>query len=436
MSRQTIATAQVTRLSHDGRGIAHINGKITFIDGALPDEAVSFSYTSRKSRYDEGRVVEVLTPSLMRVEPGCKHYSICGGCSMQHMQAAAQIELKQQVLLQQLAHFGGIEPEEVLPPLVGPEWGYRRKARLGVKYVARKDKVLVGFREKDGRYLADIERCEVLHPKVGTRLVELQQLIFQLDARQTIPQIEVAMGDDECALVFRHMAALSESDLALLTAFGQQHQLQIFLQPAGNDSIHPLWPAQPEPLSYALPDFMLQLHFKPSDFTQVNVDINRRLVSYALELLAPAATDRILDLFCGLGNFTLPLARYCKEVTGVEGEQEMVRRGQENAALNGIENATFHAANLAEDFSAAAWARQGFDKILLDPPRTGALAVTQYLPVCGASRIVYVSCNPATLARDAAILVTQGYRLAKVGVMDMFPHTRHVESIAVFEKTK
>jgi len=335
-----------------------------------------------------------------------------------------------------LAHFGGIQPKEILPPLTVPIWGYRRKARLGVKYVAKKAKVLVGFREKNGRYLADIEQCEVLHPKIGLLLSELQQLIFNLAARQTIPQIEMAMGDEECALVFRHMEILSDADKNQLIHFGQLHQLQIFLQPGGVETIYPLWPEVPKPLSYALPDFDLELQFKPSDFTQVNVDINRRMVSYALELLAPTSEERVLDLFCGLGNFTLPLARRCKEVVGVEGDEPMVKRGYENAKLNNIDNVAFYAANLAADFSSAPWARQGFDKILLDPPRTGALEVIQHLPAFGASRIVYVSCNPATLARDAGVLASQGYRLIKAGVMDMFPHTRHVESIAVFEKIK
>lgn len=435
MSKQANPVTFVTKFSHDGRGIAAINGKTTFIDGALPNEEVSFIYTSRKSKYDEAKLNEVLKPSPLRAEPQCQHFTVCGGCSMQHIAPEAQIQLKQQMLLEQLSHFGGAEPDEILPPLTGPVWGYRRKARLGAKHVVKKGKVLVGFREKNGRYLADIERCEVLHPKVGTLITQLQALIANLVANDSIPQIEMAMGDDECALVFRHMEPLGEPDLAQLKAFAAQHQLQFFLQPGGVETIHPLWPEQPKPLSYTLPDFNLTLYFQPADFTQVNIAINRRMVSHALTLLAPTKEDRVLDLFCGLGNFTLPLATLCKEVVGVEGDGAMVTRGYENAALNNITNASFYAANLAEDFSGAAWAKQGFDKILLDPPRTGALELIQYLPAFGASRIVYVSCNPATLARDAGMLANQGYRLTKVGVMDMFPHTRHVESIAVFEKT-
>lgn len=436
MTKTTFITAYVTKLSHDGRGIAYLNGKTTFIDGALPEEEIAFIYTSRKSKYDEGKIQEVITPSAMRTEPRCKHYGICGGCGVQHIAAQAQIRLKQAMLLEQLAHFGGIQPQEILPPLTGPVWGYRRKARLGVKYVAKKSKVLVGFREKNGRYLADLTQCEILHPKVGMLLSQLQDLIFQLAARQTIPQIEMAMGDEECALVFRHTEPLSEADKTQLRHFGQQYQLQIFLQPGGVETIQPLWPEAPSPLSYALPDFGLELQFKPADFTQVNVEINRRMVSYALDLLAPTLEDRVLDLFCGLGNFTLPLARRSREVVGVEGDESMVKQAYENARLNNINNVAFYAANLAADFSAAPWAKQGFDKILLDPPRTGALEVIQHLPAFGASRIVYVSCSPATLARDAGVLASLGYSLIKAGVMDMFPHTRHVESIAVFEKTK
>lgn len=435
MSKQPVVhNARITKLSHEGRGIAHINGKTTFIDGALPGEDVSFIYTSRKSKYDEGQLVEVLNAAAIRAVPLCQHYGVCGGCSLQHVQPEAQIALKQEMLLEQLAHFGGVKPEQILPPLTGPVWGYRRKARLGVKFVTKKQRLLVGFREKNGRYLADINRCEVLHPKVGTLLPALQQLISQLSAYRAIPQIEVAMGDEICALVFRHMEPLAADDLQQLRAFAQQQALQIYLQPGGEDSIRPLWPEAPEPLTYALPDFGVNLQFQPADFTQVNVDINRRMVNYALDLLAPESNDRVLDLFCGLGNFTLPLARRCKAVVGVEGDSGMVQRAKANAVLNNITNAEFFAADLSQDFSMYPWAKGGFNKILLDPARTGALQVIEYLPAFGASRIVYVSCNPATLARDAGMLVQQGYRLLKAGVMDMFPHTRHVESIAVFEK--
>lgn len=436
MARQTskqISKAAITKLSHDGRGIAHINGKITFIEGALPDEEVMFMYTQRRSKYDEGRVTEVLTASSMRAEPGCQHYHVCGGCNLQHLQPSDQLALKQAMLLEQLTHFGELSPEEVLPPLTGPLWEYRRKARLGVKYVAKKAAVLVGFREKDSRFLADLTVCEVLHPSVGKKLLLLKQLIAGLEAYQQIPQIEVAIGDNATVLIVRHMVALSTADLGKLTEFAQQQQLQIFLQPGGMETVHPLWPTQPDTLYYELPDFDLKLEFKPTDFTQVNAEINQRMVSYALDLLEVTPTDRVLDLFCGLGNFTLPLARRCKAVVGVEGDAGMVTRGYENARLNAIQNVDFYAADLSRDFSTASWAQQGFDKILLDPPRTGALEVIQHLSAFKARRIVYVSCNPATLARDAGVLAKQGYRLTKAGIMDMFPHTRHVESIAVFE---
>ncbi|CAM4466284.1 MAG: 23S rRNA (uracil(1939)-C(5))-methyltransferase RlmD [Legionellaceae bacterium] len=355
---------------------------------------------------------------------------------MQHIQPQVQIELKEQILLEQLKHFAHIEPKEILPPLTGPVWGYRRKARLGVKYVPQKKKVLVGFREKNGRYLTDMNECAILHSTVGSRLVDLQALIYKMEARDSIPQIEVAIGDEASVLIFRHLNPLSENDTQLLIEFGQQHTLHIFLQPGNINSIHALWPVNPKSLSYTLPDFQLTLHFSPADFTQVNMDINREMIKNTIALLEPTSTDRILDLFCGLGNFTLPLARFCKEIVGVEGASEMVERAEENAKLNHLTNTTFYAANLAGNFSEATWAKEQFNKIILDPPRTGALEIIHHLPVLGASRIVYVSCNPSTLARDAGILANYGYCLTKVGVMDMFPHTRHVESIAVFDKKK
>jgi len=426
----------ISALTHDGRGIAHINGKTTFIENALPGEEVLFSYTKKHSKYDEGKTTEILSPSADRVTPQCQHYGICGGCALQHLSGAAQLNLKQKTLLEQLKHFGGVEPENLLPPLEGPLWGYRRRGRLGAKYVVKKQAVLVGFREKNGRYLADLQSCEVLDPKVGTLLVPLQNLIAGLKSFQHIPQIEVAISDDTTGLVFRHMVPLDSSDIAALKNFAQTNHIQLYLQPGDTHSIHCIWPEKdPKQLYYQLPQQKLELHFNPSDFTQINSEINRKMVNLALELLEPKISDQILDLFCGLGNFTLAIAQQCKEVIGIEGSEALVAQAQKNAQHNNIHNAFFYAANLASDSLSGEWTKQNFNKILLDPPRTGALEIIQNFPKWDIERIVYVSCNPATLARDAGELAKQGYRLFKAGIMDMFPHTNHVEAISLFIKT-
>ncbi|MBI3344618.1 MAG: 23S rRNA (uracil(1939)-C(5))-methyltransferase RlmD [Gammaproteobacteria bacterium] len=425
--------AHIESLSHDGRGVAHINGKALFIEGALPGEQVLFTYIKQRKRYDEAKVEKIIKPSPDRVEPRCAHFNVCGGCSLQHLTPAAQIAAKQQVLLDSLKHIGGIEPGVVLAPLTGPSWGYRRRARLGVKFVIKKDKLLIGFREKRSSLLADIERCEVLHPPVGGLLPALCELIAGLEAYNCIPQIEVAAGDEATALVFRNLAELSNTDLIKLQDFGKQQNIQIHLQPAGPESVTLIWP-ETAALSYRLPEFNLELFFSPADFVQINADVNRAMISRVIELLQPGAHERVLDLFCGLGNFTLPLARHAARVTGVEGEAKLIQRAQDNAQRNGIHNAEFYAAGLSQDLSGQPWAKQRFDKILLDPPRTGALEIIKQLPAFEAKRIVYVSCNPATLARDARALTENGYTLMSAGVLDMFPHTTHVESIALFEK--
>jgi len=354
------------------------------------------------------------------------------------MDPAAQIRFKEGVLREQFAHFGGISPERWEAPMLSPQLGYRRKARLGVRYVVKRESVLVGFREKRNRFLTDIERCEVLDPRVGGRITEMRELLGTLEAYSTIAQIEVACGDDAAALVVRHLEPLSESDSQKLIDFGKAHQLHIYYQPKGPDTVHRVWPEVAENesprLHYQLPDFDLSMAFHPMDFTQVNSHINQRMIALALKWLEPGENDRILDLFCGLGNFTLPLARKAGQVVGVEGDEAMVVRGRENASANGLENVAFHGADLQGDFAKEPWAKEGFNKILIDPPRTGALDICQYIPAFGAERIVYVSCNPATLARDAGALAERGYRLVRAGVMDMFPHTTHVESIALFER--
>ncbi|MEQ6341489.1 MAG: 23S rRNA (uracil(1939)-C(5))-methyltransferase RlmD [Gammaproteobacteria bacterium] len=425
--------ADVESLTQDARGVAHIGGKAVFIEGALPGEEVMFTYVARHRRYDEGQAVQILKASPHRVEPRCPHFNVCGGCSLQHMAVEAQILAKQQVLLDSLAHIGKVAPESLLPPLTGLHWGYRRKARLSAKYVMKKPAMLVGFCEKRSNLLADLTRCDVLDPSVGERIVELRALLNGMDARDRIPQIEIAVGDHQAALVFRTLADLDGDDQNRLRGFGERHGFQIYLQPGGPETAKLLWP-ESATLSYRLPDYDLELFFLPTDFTQVNAELNRPMINRALELLDPQPGERILDLFCGLGNFTLPLARRAGSVVGVEGSEALVQRARDNAQRNGIANVEFHAAdlNLTVDYS---WVGPGFDKILLDPPRTGAFEAVKHLPAFGASRLVYVSCNPATLARDAAELVhNHGYRMVSAGVMDMFPHTTHVESIALFER--
>jgi 23S rRNA (uracil1939-C5)-methyltransferase len=422
-------------LSHEGRGLGRLDGKRLFVEGALPGETVRATYVMTHKKYDELRTVEVLSASADRVEPPCAHFSICGGCSMQHMSRAAQIAFKQGVLAEHFRHFGGLEPEAWLEPLVDPEPAYRRKARLGVKYVIKKETLMVGFREKQSNFLADIQDCHVLDNRLSSQLLELRKLIRGLVKFDHIAQIEVAAGDTEVALVFRHMEPLPPEDIAALVAFSREREWQCYLQPAGPDSVHRIWPeAGADRLHYALPDFGLTLAFHPMDFTQVNAGINRRMVKLALDLLDPQPGERVLDLFSGLGNFTLPLATRAGEVIGVEGSEAMAERGLENARANGLANVQFHAQDLTADFSAQPWARQGFDRLLIDPPRSGAEEVVRYLPKFRAKRVVYVSCNPATLARDAGLLKEAGYRLTLAGVMDMFPHTTHVESIAVFDR--
>ncbi|MCL5974768.1 MAG: 23S rRNA (uracil(1939)-C(5))-methyltransferase RlmD [Gammaproteobacteria bacterium] len=426
--------AYIESLSHDGRGIARIDGKTVFVDGALGGENVFFMYTRLHKKYDEAKVVSVENASADRVEPKCQHFGICGGCSLMHMSPEAQLSLKQDTLKEQLSHFGQLTPEHWLPPLTGPLWGYRRKARLGVRYVTKKEKVLVGFREKGTPYLAELTQCEVLDPRVGLRLEELGKMIASLEAYNRIAQIEVAMDDANTALVFRNMDPLCETDKQKLINYGQQHDLWIYQQPGGPDTVSALWPQAPQ-LHYA-PEDGLRLEFAPGDFTQVNAGINHKMIAKAIELLDLEQNDRVLDLFCGLGNFTLPLAKRVSSVIGVEGDKSLVAHAQRNATINDLDNAEFEMADLTttqlKDYP---WAQAGFTKVLLDPPRSGAFEVLGQIADLGAETIVYVSCNPATLARDAGELVNQhGYILVQTGIMDMFPHTSHVESIALFKK--
>jgi 23S rRNA (uracil1939-C5)-methyltransferase len=432
-----LVRAQIEKLSHDGRGITHLNGKTVFIFGGLPGETVLFRYLSQKSRFDEGIVMEVLQASPERVTPRCPHFGTCGGCSLQHLAAAAQIDLKQATLLEQFQHLGKVQPEQVMPLLSGPVWGYRRKARLGVKYVTKKQTVLVGFREQHSSWLAELTRCEVLHPSVGERILALRDLIAQLEARDQIAQLEVAVDDTHTAFIFRNLIPLNDRDRQLLCEFAQTNDCFCYLQPAGPNSITPLWPADLalSSLEYHLPLDNLSIRFAPQDFTQVNADINHQMVLQALAWLDPQSHETVLDLFCGLGNFTLPLACRAAQVIGIEGETTLVARAEANAHRQGIDNITYYIANLADPKLQPPWLQQPYDKVLLDPPRSGALEIIQALPFNKTQRVVYVSCNPATLARDAGELVhNKGFRLVQAGVMDMFPQTTHVETMALFER--
>ncbi len=422
-------------MSHDGRGVARVEGKTVFVQGALSGEKVSFLYTRQQRKHDEGRVQEVLEASPDRVEPRCPQARVCGGCSLQHQQPAAQIRDKQQALFDALQRIGQVQPGQLLPPLtLDSVWGYRSKARLGVKYVARKDRVLVGFREKGTSFITDIDHCDILDPRVGELIAPLSALVDSLSLRRRIPQIEVAIGDTGCVLIFRLLDPPTEEDLEKLRRFGADHDLSPYLQEGGADTVRPL-SGVPAELYYDLPQQGVRIHFLPTDFTQVNRGLNRQMVERAIELLDPRPGERLLDLFCGLGNFTLPLARHCAEVVGVEGDAGLVVRARDNARRNGIGNVRYYTANLYQGLEHEPWLLERFDKALLDPPRSGAQEVLEQLPRLGVERILYVSCYPGTLARDAGELVHRhGYRLHSAGVMDMFPHTTHVESIALFEK--
>ena len=429
-------TATIESLTHDGRGVARIEGKAVFIDEALPTEQVEFLYTEIKKDYAEGKTVKVITAAEDRAEPLCPHYGVCGGCSFQHVKSEAQIRIKQDLLIEQFKRIGKVDIAELWQPLTGEHWGYRRKARMGVKYVAKKNnRVLVGFRERRNQFLAEIDNCIVMHPIVGTRLIALGEMIGQLSIRDKIPQIEVAIGDEQCVLAIRTLEPATADDIAIMQAFEQQHPVTLCVQPKGVDTIVGLDGVTKPMLSYRLPDYDIEFLFKPAMFTQVNYDINRKMINRALETLALTKDDHVLDLFCGLGNFTLPMARLAGSVVGVEGDAPLIEHAKLNAAHNKIENVEFYAADLSKSLDGMEWATRRYNKVLLDPSRAGASEVLAYFKHWQPDEIVYVSCNPSTLARDAGILVNElGYELVKAGVMDMFPQTAHVESIAWFRK--
>jgi 23S rRNA (uracil1939-C5)-methyltransferase len=433
------SVVKISALSHDGRGISHINGKTTFVFGALPGEEVEISYLRRHKNFDEAQATKILMESPERQTPVCPHFGVCGGCTLQHLKEDAQRQHKESVLLEQLQHIGKVKPKKILPALTGPIWNYRYKARLAVKYVPAKERVLVGFHELKGRYVADNRVCPVMHPSVGQHLPLLSDLIAKLSIYTAIPQIEVAVDDTKTALLIRHLENFSPEDLEHLRQFAQTQNFWLYLQPGKMDSVHALWPedlGKMPLLAYELPDQGVKIHFQPNDFTQINPFINRAMMQQALQLLELTKEDSVLDLFCGVGNFTLPLSRYCKNIVGVEGEAKLVSRATANALQNHIENSEFFCADLAKDCGIAPWTRKHFDKIILDPPRTGAWDVLPLVMQFKPSLILYVSCNPATLSRDAGFICDQNYELVAAGIMDMFPHTSHVESMALFKRKK
>jgi 23S rRNA (uracil1939-C5)-methyltransferase len=438
---------EIKSLDMDARGVGHLEnedgspGKVVFIEGALPGEKVSFELQKKKKNWELGRMTALHKESSMRVKPKCEHFDICGGCSMQHLEASAQVAIKQRVLEDNLWHLSKVKSDTMMRPMFGPTWGYRYRARLSARYVAKKGTVLVGFHEKKSVFVADIRSCQILPKHVSDMLMPLRALIHSLSIFDKVPQLELAVGEDNTVLVMRNMAPLAQGDEEKLKAFADQYRVQWWLQPKGPDTAYPFYPAGKE-LYYTLPEFGIKMPFKPTDFTQVNHHINRVLVHKALRLLDVQKDERVADLFCGLGNFTLPLATQAREVVGIEGSTALTERALENARVNGVDGHTsFQCRNLFEISRDDLVALGKFDRMLIDPPRDGAMALSEALAALKEShpdmlpkRIVYVSCSPSTLARDAGVLVNgAGYRLSQAGVMNMFPHTSHVESMAVFD---
>jgi 23S rRNA (uracil1939-C5)-methyltransferase len=434
LSAAAVLEADIVDLAHDGRGVARFEGKAVFVDGALPGERVRYRAVKRRRRMDEAELVEVLIASKDRVAPRCAHFGVCGGCALQHLSEAAQLAVKETQLLENLRRIGAVQPQRVLAPLRGPEWSYRRRARLGIKFVHKKGRVLAGFRERDKPYIADIRRCEVLLNSLATLPQQLAALVETLTIREALPQVEVAAGDSGAALVFRVLVSPVPADIEKILNFGAEQGLQVFLQSGGLETVRPLRTDYP-PLEYRVDDGNIAIEFGPVDFIQVNREVNASMVDAAVRLLQPGASDAVLDLFCGLGNFTLALARRAREVVGVEGAGALVSRARANAVRNALGNARFVQENLFEPEGFGAWAGSRYDLVLLDPPRAGAAALAARLREWGPRRVVYISCHPGSLARDAGILVHScAYTLTDAGVMDMFPHTTHVESIALFER--
>jgi 23S rRNA (uracil1939-C5)-methyltransferase len=428
--------AVIESLDHEGIGVAHVDGKVTFIDGGVTGERVVFERRRSRGNFDLGSVTAVLRESSQRVTPRCAYFGNCGGCAMQHVEPSAQVATKQRVLEDNLARIGKVKPEQILPPVLGPSWGYRNRARLSVHYVVKKGVVLVGFHERRSSFVADTMSCEVLPPHVARLIPELREMFTSMKLRDRLPQLELAVGEDVTVFVLRNLEPLPEEDAAKLRDFADRHAIQWWLQPKGPETAYPFYPLDSPALDYKLPEFGLSLAFRPTEFTQVNAGVNRVLVKRAFDLLDPRPGERVGDLFCGIGNFSLALATSGAHVTGMEGSASLVQRAIDNARANGLDgNTTFVAYDLYKDASGALQRLGHVDKLLIDPPRDGAMDICKDLPEDGPSRIVYVSCSPSTLARDAGVLVNvKGYRMKKAGVVNMFPHTGHVESIALFER--
>jgi 23S rRNA (uracil1939-C5)-methyltransferase len=425
----------IESLSHEGRGISHIDNKVIFTRGALPGERVVASRTLSRAKYEEAEIVEVIKSSPERIEPKCKVYGICGGCSFQHLSSPNQINAKHDWLQSAFLGQAKVQPKEWLEPVQVESWGYRRKARLGVRYVAKKEKVLVGFRERKSSFVTVMSRCEVLHPSLGDNLEALSECIAQLSIKEHVPQIEVAIAEQGTILILRHLKPLSANDGQILDEYAKRLSITWYLQSGGLETIKPL--KHSIQLTYALPNHSIEMSFLPNDFTQVNFELNKKMIDLALDLLQLNENDNVIDLFCGLGNFTLPISRYVNSVVGIEGDRGLVERAKANAEANEISNASFYKADLFQDVSGFEWFRgKNYNKALIDPARTGAIEIVELIPKLKVERLVYVSCNPATLARDTAKLVELGFTLESAGVMDMFPQTAHVESIALFVREK
>ncbi|MBT8087201.1 MAG: 23S rRNA (uracil(1939)-C(5))-methyltransferase RlmD [Gammaproteobacteria bacterium] len=435
--RREPETAVIDSVTHDGRGIAATDGKKAFVAGALAGETVRFIRRKMRRNYDEAELLEVLEASPQRIEARCDAFGRCGGCSLQHVTAQQQRAIKDQTLRDNLERIGRVEPLEWLAPMTGPEWSYRRRARLAVKHVPAKGRTLVGFRERHAPFITDMLRCEVLAEPVGGMIAALSELVGSLSIRARVPQIEVAIAENAIALVFRVLDPPTAEDEAALVSFGEDWNLRIYLQSGGLHTIEILHaPDSREPLCYTLPEFDVEIAFEPADFVQVNNEINRKMVHFAVDRLAARPEDRVLDLYCGIGNFSLPLARGAGTVIGVEGEAGLVARATDNASRNGIDNAEFRVADLSKIDGSEGWVKAGCDRMLLDPARSGAAEVVERMQLFGPQRIVYVSCHPGTLARDAGTLVYEkGYQLEAAGIIDMFPHTAHVESVAIFNRS-
>jgi len=427
-------TALIESLDREGRGVAHVGGKAVFVDYAVPGELVEYSAYRKKPAWEAAQIVRIEHEGAARISPRCAFYGTCGGCSMQHIEERAQVAAKQRVLEDALWHLGRVRPETMLRALYGLSWGYRHRARMSVRWVPKKGGSLVGFRERRSSFVTEMTSCEILPARTSALIQPLRALVDSLEIQGQLPQIEVAVGEELTVLVLRVLAAPGEADCERLRQFAERHGVQLWLQPEGPDSARPFWPLEAPGLYYTLPEYGLRIAFGPTDFTQVNHAVNRLLVRRALSLLDPRPGEKIADFFCGLGNFTLPIARSGADVLGIEGSAPLLARARENARTNGLA-CRFETADL---FDAAACSRlPGCDKALLDPPREGAVELVKSFAAKPPSRIVYVACDPATLARDSGVLVnTQGYRLAAAGVLNMFPHTSHVESIALFERDR